>query len=321
MTNRPKWPDRLLLSLIFWTLFLPLSWADSLPSPTVETSAHAHYQGLTPGPASELRTGITGGPAIEIESRSFQFVSGPVNPPYAWNDSDGRARASLPGTFGAYARAGGYSPNIGTKGAGTFATATARTISNWEVAGPSGETPIDVYALLDGILFVNGFGSIPTAVAAEVRLQMNLITATEVVSVFDASGRVDLSANESFRTLYFSLNNASSAVWNSAFNLVSANRSLYSVVDYTESLNNLFIVNNNERFAFEVVLTTTADNQQGPIEIFATSDFYDTGEVMLSVDSPNITLISHNPAPEPGSISLILVAAIVLEMMVRGKRY
>src|SRR3990172_1453276 len=259
--------------VILFALHAPVL-AEPVPLPTVEATADAHYQGLTPGPDGELQSGVAGGPAIAAEARSLQSVGGEAAPPYAWDDSDGRARASLPGTFGAYARAGGYSPGVGTYGEGTFATATARTVTNWEVAGSAGgSTLIDMAISLDGFIYAAEYaGEPPAPVAAEVGLLINLITAEGTTNLLEASGRVDLQAGGGLEGYFLAIDDGSSAPWFSSF--VPGPAGVSYLVDYVESFSDLIAVNNNEVFAIETILTTTADNQWGPFEVFATSDFF-----------------------------------------------
>jgi hypothetical protein len=297
--------------------------AEEVPPPTVEATADAHYQSVTTGPDSESQIGVAGGPSISAEARSLQAVDGIAFPPdiYAWDDSDGRARASLPGTLGAYARAGGFSPGFGTLGAGTFATATARKVTNWEVAGPAGgTTPIDVDVALDGLLYADEYAGIPSGpVAAEVSLQINLITAENTINLLQASGRVDLFNGAGFSGYFSSLDDGSSFPWFGSFVPAGPYGLLYQV-DYSEAFEDLFVVNNNETFAFETILTTTADNQWGPFEVFATSDFFNTGDVQLSVDTPGAALVNHNPIPEPSAATCTLIGTMLISAMVLSRR-
>ncbi len=288
-----------------------------VPLPSVEATADAHYQDITAGPDSDTQIGASGGSPISAEARSLTSgtIGGPAFPPdiYAWDDSDGRARAALPGTFGAYARAGGYSPSTGP-GDDTFATATARMVTNWEVVGPDGgTTPIDLSVALDGFLYVDEYAGSPEPVIAEMTLLINLITDEETVNVLEARGSVDLATG--FDGYFLPINDGGAGTFFSSFTPGPYGTSF--LVDYFEAFDDMFPVDNNEVFAIETILTTTADNQWGPVEVFATSDFYDTGQVALSVDTPGASLVSHNPAPEPNSIALGLIGA---SLLARGRR-
>jgi hypothetical protein len=296
--------------LIFAGAFLCATIARAVvPPPSAEATADAHYQDITAGPDSDSQVGASGGPAILAEARSLTSgtIGGSALPPYAWDDSDGRARASVPGTFGAYARAGGYSPSTGP-GDETFATATARTVTNWEVIGETGgTTPIDLSVTLDGFLYVDEYASNPEPVIASMSLLINLITNEGTVNVLDASGSVNV-ANPGFDGNFVPINDGGSSTFFGSFTPGLFGNSY--LIDYFEAFADMFPVNNNEVFAIETILTTTADNQWGPFEVFATSDFYDTGQVILSVNDRGSRLVSHNPIPEPNSYPLLIVATL-----------
>lgn len=300
----------------------------AVPAPGVATSADATYEGVGPGLDMDSTTGSASGPAISVESRSYEPVFGDIAAGtdvegIAFDDADARARAALPGTIGAYARAGGFSPGHGTTD-GAFATATTRVTTNWTVNGPTGgQTPIDVAAFYDGFLYVSSNSSPPPVSAGEivasVNVEMNYVTDAGATSVFAAGGTLKLNAagnpsNQNLTTTFNTLDGAPATEWENSWTQQSIyinGVDVFFELDYVETFDDLFMVDNNELWAFESVISVTADNQVGVFEIFATSDFFNSGDVDLSVDTPGVTLVGLNPIPEPAT-GLLVAAALLL---------
>lgn len=289
----------------------------TIPGPSVESTAEADYQGLGPGLIVDASPGVAGGPPLFSNARSLQSVSGDVSGDgIAFDDADARARANLPGTLGAYARAGGFSPSTGP-GSGTSATATARVVTNWRVNSADPTAPIDVAAFYDGFLYVSrngGLGSSPNDVVARVDVELSYITPTSSTVVFAAGGNLSLQT-ETLTTSFSALDGSADTEWVDSWEndpLFLNGFDFKYDLDYFEFFEDLFDVATNEDFAFESKITVTADNDIGPFEIFATSDFFNTGDTDLTVNTPGATLLSLNPVPEPSALTLLALGGVAV---------
>jgi hypothetical protein len=311
-----------------------------VPGPQVEATADANYEGVGPGLDNDLAPGVANGPPISAEAASFQpgELGGDIAPDFmpgiAYDDANAQARAFLPGALGAVAYVPGFSNPAGTSGVqdASEAIATARVITNWQVNGPGGgQTPIDVAAFYDGFLYVSTNSSIPPPsageVIADVEVALNVITTAGTTNVFSAGGTLKLNAlgnpnNQNLATQFSTIAGDPATEWENSWaarNITLNGFDFLYELDYFETFDDLFTVQNNTTWAFESIITVTAENQVGPFEIFATSDFFNTASAELSTDTPGAMLSGLNPVPEPGSAGL-LGALLAPGLALRGRR-
>jgi len=290
----------------------------ALPGPEVSTSTTATFQGTTAtGPTSDLTTGVQGGPFINAFSQSWGSVDNSI-PTDVFGDGlsiDGalaRARAGLTGTIGAYASSGGASPLPTPTTNAIFSSATASQVSNWVVNGSAGgTTAIDLDAALDGFLYGGNFaGDLgATPMEASVSLQMNVIQDGSSVEVFNGSGLLTVTGIgvHTFDTDF--LTEMDDTGWNNSFTseLIGGDPEVLIRQDYEETFADLFTVDNNTPFAFEAILTTTANNQAGPFELLLTSDYFNTSSFDFGTSQAGSSIQSLNPmaVPEPGSFAFL----------------
>lgn len=294
-----------------------------LPTPTVQASASANYQSVSSNPNTVTITNIPGPPNGSFPNPAAQAVLQAIVPnggavyfdpngrAVAFNDAEGMARASLPGTMGARARAAGFAslggpPNI------IDGFAEARQITNWIANSASpGQVMIDLAAFYDGYLYISTNSQTTPNLSAEVEMEMNVITASGSTQVFAASGVLDFSGGN-LHTTFNALNGAAATEFNDAWDggqMFGGNGfDLLYDLDYFEFFEDMFMVDANVPFAFESVIRTRAINGVGPNELFATSDFFNTASLDLTSNTAGVTLQQISTAvPEPSTISLILV--------------
>ena len=140
---------------------------------------------------------------------------------------------------------------------------------------------------------------------------MNVITSSGSQQVFAASGLLDFSGNN-LHTTFSALNGAQATEFDDAWiggQMFGGNGfDLLYDLNYFEFFEDMFMVDANVPFAFESVIRTRAINNEGPFELFATSDFFNTASLDLSSNTAGVTVQQISTAvPEPSIFGLMLV--------------
>lgn len=308
-----------------------------LITPTVSASASSYYQSATSNPNPVIITNIPGppngsfpNPAAQASVQALIANGGavffdPNGRPVAFNDAEGFARASLPGTMGALARSAGFGGFPSPPNA-VGATAEARQVTNW-IAHSSASAPvaIDLASFYDGFLYISTNSATTPNLFAEVEMEMNVITPNGSTTIFSASGLLDFSGNN-LHTTFNALNGASSAEFEDAWSggqMMGGNGfDLLFDLDYFEFFEDMFMVDPNTPFAFESIIRTRAINNDGPFELFATADFFNTASLDLSTNDTGVTLqqISTAAVPEPSSALFAMLCTSACLLRRRARR-
>lgn len=309
--------------VIYWlipVISLYFSSALALPIQGVSVTTFAEYRGASSGPATQ----IAGNPGT-VNSTSQAGPGGggigtigvsPQTPVDTFDEAIARGRAALPGTLGSYSHAGGFSPGFGAGAGPVSATTSSQSLTHWVATSidPSVTTvAIDVLAFFDGTMATGDFAGVgPGDLSARVDAQLSAFT--------DGGSLYDLALNAA---LDGSTGLTASAGW--AGSVTSGINTFGNVrqatIDYTEFFEDAFVVNIGEVFAWDVMLDTSAF-ATGPFELWAISDFFNTGGFDLSVNTAGITLIqvsggSPPPVPEPGMLLLLLIGLLALRWVSR----
>lgn len=295
--------------------------------PSIYTWANANYQALSGGTNSNTFTFPAANLPVTSSSRSYVPVSGFAgygrtghatlpDIECAWDDSDAFATATVPGMDGAYARAGGYSP----QGGPVDCTATAKLVltSNWLATAAAPATAVDLLFFLDGFLYTSKNSGLPTMLDASVETKVEVFSSLGNVTIFEATGSLNFASG--FSSTFLTSNGWSNSLWNSSWANNSATLTSTNGVDrlyevnYLENINDIVVVPTGEVFEVRYTLVTKALNLEGPFELFATSDFSHTSDVTLTSNTPGVDLREVNlVVPEPASmVALALGLAAVL---------
>jgi hypothetical protein len=274
----------------------------ALPAEGITLETYGRYRAADDGP---YQTFIPGGGSTTLRSQAgpgpfpsttqIAFVEGAI----------AEARSSLPGTFGTYANAGGYSPSFAPPAPeGLEARAHSSQVSWWQVRSNNPavtSVAVNVLAFYDGTLYTGDFAGVTQAGRLYATVDTRLAAETAAGALYELAltARLDdvggLSASPAWAGSW-----ASQTV-GSGF---SEKR---FAVQYTDYFANAFVVPVNTTFAWISELTSEAV-APGPFELFAQSNFLSTGSFTLSISSPDaeLTLLTlPAPVPEPGQFALL----------------
>lgn len=304
---------------------LALGVAQAVTLPFTSTYADARYQGDDGGSTSNTLNFPVANPPGSINSHVLVPVGGFTGYGYAgrdvaFDDAEGFARSTMPGTTGAYARAGGYSPGHGAGTTGVVAHARTSQYLNWHATGAGSTAVVDLLMFLDGFLYVSTNSGTSSQLNATVKLSVDLDTAANgLQQLLYLEG--DLNHVGGLSTGFSSVGSFSATNWNSSWsdttsNLTSGNgHDRMFDVNYSEVFTDMVTIPLNETFGTLFTLEVIAENNEGPFEIFATSDFNNTGQLNMRSNNPNVDLQMVNLAvPEPGSVIAIGLGLAVLAM-------
>lgn len=277
-----------------------------LPAAGVEVTVEATYQNDAAGP----NTAAAGDPgSVDLTATAGpggfgigdQGVAGQTALT-TFDEANGRARASLPGTVGSYSHAGGFNPGfMPGPTSDVTASAEARAVTHWQVVSTDPaitSVGVNVAAFYDGSLLTSDFANVPAgAMSASVLAGLNAV---------DANGNTFYSF-EADATVQNGIGLTASANWVGDFIVGSNGSNDQATVDYFEVFSDAFFVNVGDVFAWESILYTSAA-VPGPFELFAIADFFNTGEGTLSVDTPGVTLVQVSAVPLPAALPLMMLA-------------
>jgi hypothetical protein len=277
----------------------------ALPAEGVSTGATAAYFGVLAPPDADT----AGNPGAVVSTAAV----GPGGPTFdipvlgtLSDESVGMARSLLPGTVGSLSSAGGFSPGFGPGGV-TGATSFARSVTHWQAfsADPSVTTvAIDILSFFDGVLATVDFAG--ANMSASVRAELNVITTGGSSNVFSADAMLSAAGGL-----------VASGPWAGSFVMQPGSPAVSVVtVNYAEFFDDAFTVNVGEVFAWEVLLSTAA-TVDGPFELHAVADFFNTGAGDLSVNTPGITLAPVTAVPEPSTWASLLAGGLFLSAFMR----
>lgn len=281
-----------------------------VPSQGVNVTTRAEYRGIVDGP----QTLIAGNPgSVDINSSAGPGGGGigslsvaPQNSVDTFDAAIARGRASLPGTIGSYSHAGGFSPSFGTGTGPVTASADTSSLTRWMATSTDPNitsVAIDVLVFFDGTLLTADFaGAGPGQLFSSVNTRLSSFSANGGLYDLNLSAQLDSAGGLT-----------ADSGWSGDFEFGSSQSGNVNqaTLNYNQFFNDAFVVNIGEAFSWEVVLNTNA-YAEGPFELWAIADFFNTGGFALSVNTPGITL-AQVPVPLP--LSLPLFGAGLLMMV------
>lgn len=311
-------------ALIAVPIMISPSAAVAVSMPLVEVRADAHYQ-ATSGPDASLAILFPVATLpVNAEARSYVPKDGSTGfgdgtRVVAYDDADAYAYSNVPGTDGAYARAGGWSPS--TSG-GVYAYAFTRRFTNWVATGPTATTFVDLFTFFDGFLYTSSNAGLWTDVQAKMMVSITIQSSLGFKQLLKGTGTLNL--QNGFTSTFAAANNWSSQAWQNSFSDTTSTMTSTNGHDrlwdqsYSENIDDIVEVPVGEVFGVDYSLTVIADNRVGPYEIFATSDYSHTGDFEMRTHRSGYSVKEVNlVVPEP-STALALTAALTL--LVRRRR-
>ncbi|MBL8087237.1 MAG: hypothetical protein JNM85_04100 [Chthonomonas sp.] len=289
-------------------LFATSAVATATALPFAIAEAKAAYQGTSSTPSA---AGLFFPQAVipaSVSNRAYVPKSGSTGfgdgtRVVAYDDADAMAMTTIPGVDGAYARAGGWSPGGGPPN-GVFAEASIRIHSNWVATGPTATTLIDLFSFFDGYLYASSNSATSDKVWASVKVEMTLESSMGVTSLFLADGNLNL--KNGLTTSLTTNNGWSAAGWNSSWTNSTGTMTSTNGHDflwdqhYVENIQDIVEVPTGEVIGLDYKMTVTAQNDQGPFEIFSTSDYSHTADLDLRTHRAGYSIREVNLAvPEP----------------------
>lgn len=288
-----------------------------ISNPFVSATASARYQGDDGGTDSHTVNFPVNNPPGSTSAHVLVPVGGATgygraDRNTAYDDAEAFAQSTMPGVFGAYARSGGYSPGHMHTQDGVVSSATTVQYANWFATGPGNSADVDLAVLFDGWFYTSANAGLSADVFARVSLEMTLETNSGSTVLFSASATNNL--QNGFSQTFMTADGSSDANWLASWTDTSSTldskngKDFMWDLNYVEVFNNLVHIPINEVFATRVTMTVEAINNEGPFELFATTDFSHTGGVNLQTNNSDIHLEMVNLVPEPGTLVALMAA-------------
>lgn len=188
------------------------------------------------------------------------------------------------------------------------AVSTARVVTQWVVTtdGSFASTSAPVAATLgfDGYLFgVNGQNWLATVEAT-----MNIYLDDVMSTVFQGGGQYARDTSLSNDRILTTSGGFLGEFQTSRHDGVPANGAW---LDFNQSFDDLFVVNVGDVFLVELILQTRAQGLITSGEALANSNFYDSGNFLLSLGDLQGLTLTQIPVPEPG-VSIMMAIGLGL---------
>jgi hypothetical protein len=261
--------------------------------------------------ATATAAGDSGGTDLDIQSgtASASFVSS------GFDAAEAEAQSTTGGNVRSRSEAGGASGNS----APSDAFGRAAWYSDLVTTGvdPGGPIDIDLDLAIDGSLLYsnNNSGASLDDIRSSVRMQITVHGTGGSQSPFDGTAKLATSTNDSPPVLT-RMGSWSDSGRDGDFTVVGCTRFSCQIdVDATISLPDTLSVDFGESFAVEVQFITTAHIFRGG-EVSAEADFFNTGSVTLSTDTPGVTIEAAPDLPTPvpafGGPALITISLLLM---------